>query len=381
MVKCLRCAGERRDCSGTSPGVCTKCSEGQFKDNGLTVAGGKAWFRLYSLTYCPAGSEMIQQVALGNWINKSSNGQWVMAPCAAGYFCPNDTAYGCPAGHYCPVAATAPIVCGGPRFYCPPKAGAKVSVGKGNYSMGGSSEATHTAQAMCGDPAHFCVAGVRRNVSAGFYSTPLLKSATTRDGESMCEEGFFCKNGVRVRCGPGARCSAGSDSEARCGGVNKFCLNGTEIYVQPGYYSVDANETDAMATRDRRTGERMCPDGWFCRQGVKRPCGEVGVYCPKGSSEPVRALEGYFTGPLASNATHRYMVTPCGCNERLDGSAPLECGSFQYYCSGGLRFEVPPRFYALRDKSDNVSAADSVSAAEQSARLVDKQACNMRDIC
>ena len=325
-----------------------------------------------SLSFCPVGASKILSIKPGYFVNKSLGpDRWFMTPCSAGYWCPNDTAFPCPAGHFCPALATMPTPCGGERFFCPALAGKKTSVEGGMWSVGGATELTRTGQHFCGDEGHFCNLGVRRSVKAGFYSAPLSAPTTMRWAEAMCDEGYFCRGGRRIRCTPGSRCIAGSSAEKDCGAPNKFCRNGMEHFVRSGAYSVDANGTDANATRARRVANINCPQGFFCRQGVKRECGDLALYCPGNSTEPVRAPDGFYTGPHDASEKRRFQITPCGCNE----SAPTKCNS-RYYCNGGRRFRIPDMFYAL-----STAAETFVSTQQRSAILVDKQACDTRAIC
>eukprot|EP00937_MAST-01D_sp_MAST-1D-sp2_P000277 g277.t1 len=180
------------------------------------------------------------------------------------------------------------------------------------------------------------------------------------------------------------RCLARSSEEAECGHPNKFCQGGVDFRVSPGYFSIDAAGTDRSDTRGRRTGQRVCPRGYFCQRGEKKECGDGSVYCPEGSSEPVRAPAGFYTGPQNASKKLRFIVTPCGCDEMRNESTSRKCGSFQFYCNSGRRFEVNGAYYTLRQNDaaeEDPETLGSREAAEKAAVLVDKQACDQRDIC
>jgi hypothetical protein len=70
-------------------------------------------------------------------------------------------------------------------------------------------------------------------------------------------------------------------------------------------YAYDASKSAATCAGstcnasgiDHKTCCNMCSAGYYC-SGVKRPCGGVGLYCPKGSGKPLSVTAGYFTTPV-----------------------------------------------------------------------------------
>src|SRR5665213_2233300 len=78
--------------------------------------------------------------AAGKWSNVTGSGIPCSLDCSAGYVCV--------AGSTSPQAA----VCGGPQYYCPVGSAASSTVDIGNYTYGGTSVDTQTAQAACPSP-------------------------------------------------------------------------------------------------------------------------------------------------------------------------------------------------------------------------------------
>lgn len=112
----------------------------------------------------------------------------------------------------------------------------------------------------------------------------------------------------------------------------------------------------------------LCPAGFYCPAGVIAPipCGNVGVYCPEGSSTPTTVSTGYYTiwstvegdslqvaaaSPPESGVTLLMSLA----DQYVDGEAlavqqvtsrssqrPCEPGS---YCIGGVKKKCPPGVY------------------------------------
>ena len=369
---CKQCAAGRygEDSSATSDACTAICPANYY-----CPAGSAEPLRcpVDNSTFCRQGSAEITTILLGHWINKSGgDGKWEMVPCKDGYFCPGNERIECPAGYYCNEKATAPIACGAERFYCPARSVAKQLVQRGYFSVGGI-ETNRTKQAKCGSASHYCNLGKRRRAKYGYYTAPVEASEELRWMEVMCEEGFMCNNGTKVRCDDGFKCRAGLSKQEECGSASRFCEAGTERPVGVGNFSVGADGLATEANAKRRTMQRVCPRGHFCRQGVKHKCGTEGanesVFCETGESEPKRVAEGSYTGPAGSDPLTRYMSTPCACPE----NAPCSNPNFNFYCSGdGKREEMEDNFIAVVLKEGGSSNNHSV---------VGKRACGTRQLC
>lgn len=92
----------------------------------------------------------------------------VMAPCPPGRFaCASSVSDPqcsgpCDAGYYCPLASalSKAVACGGPWVYCPTGAAVPVPVDVGYVSVGGLSDSTRVAQALC-PSGSYCVNGTQ----------------------------------------------------------------------------------------------------------------------------------------------------------------------------------------------------------------------------
>ena len=105
--------------------------------------------------------------------------------------------------------------CGGSAFYCPEASVQPTLVDPGFYSVGGTSDTTRTGQEGC-EPGYYCQGGIKQecgslmvycvaqasapsSVQSGYYSIEGT-SNTTRQGQSICEEGYYCRDGERFFC-------------------------------------------------------------------------------------------------------------------------------------------------------------------------------------
>mmetsp|Transcript_2593 Transcript_2593/g.3535 ORF Transcript_2593/g.3535 Transcript_2593/m.3535 type:complete len:1916 (-) Transcript_2593:156-5903(-) len=216
----------------------------------------------------------------------------------------------------------------------------------------------------------------------------LRNSTLTRFKQHPCERGFFCQEGVRTvcpstrygstelntdpqcsgECAPGYFCPEGSTSAFQfpCGGADRYCPAGsdTPLLVKVGWF------TNEEAHENIRSFETICPKGYWCEAGVRRPCeaglwggteglstaecsGECapGYYCPEASISPyqvpcgnstvyclpkaplpTKVLEGFYGTHATSYEGRRALQDPT--NATLSAQLPCEPG---YYCSGGIK--------------------------------------------
>jgi len=189
---------------------------------------------------------------------------------------------GCFAGFYCPpgsiMAAPPERACGSAGLICPLPAQGPSRVLGGFYSLAGAGATA--AQPAC--PAVGACTGGR------------LGDATTRTQQAVCEEGAWCRAGERFLCPPGTWGATVGETRADCSGA--------------------------------------CPAGTFCAGwGMTQPapCGSPAVYCPAGSTAPLRVARGFFSDP--AQAPHRrtqQLLCPLGS-----------------WCSDGLKHECPAGTY------------------------------------
>jgi len=126
--------------------------------------------------------------------------------------------------------------------------------------------------------------------------------------------------------------------------------------------------TQSGATQSRVCLPSPCPVGYYCLSGAQTPtpCGNVGVFCPAGSSQPTTASSGYYTtwtqvsGDSTSSAAStpsttevqlllplvdQYIEGNTTAAQRTDtrtGQQPCEPGS---YCVDGVKRLCPPGVY------------------------------------
>lgn len=354
----------------------------------------------------------------------SAKRQTSCEPCTTGHYCPEGSpvpiacppgTYGgelglknadcsglCDFGHFCPSGSniSAQIECppgsfgnvrGLGSFHCnascdavayPEVACVATKCSPGYFCPSGSNS---SEQAECGGAEVYCPSGsaIPTPVSRGYYTVGALsvlgkdqdsEDAAVRWGQRICEPGFYCTEGVRLRCPAGTYggssgltneecsgpCSAGyycpiasiSDKQIPCGGADVYCPEGSpnKTDVTEGYFTTGGQV-------DSRISERICPLGHYCVAGVKRPCppgvyggGEglssaacsgnctAGFYCEEGSTmadqEPCPpgtwGDEGQKTD-VCSGLCHPGYYCP------TNSTAPtqLQCGGDRVFCPVG----------------------------------------------
>lgn len=228
---------------------------------------------------------------------------------------------------------------------------------------------------------------------------PTNGSALTRSQQFPCEPGFVCERGVRRRCpaghfGPlaqetrpfcggvcaaGFYCPAGSTSQFQlaCGNPNLICPEGSPRprEVSKGFYS---NEDEGSGLL--RSSQLICPPGFFCESGLRRPCpagsftdrpgsgedscrpcqpgyfcepasplarqfpcGNSSVYCPPGSARPLLAHLGFYTTTTGVDAGAEAFWDPANSTQSVE--LPCEPG---YFCIGGVKYPCPPGTFGWR---------------------------------
>ena len=348
--------------------------------------------------------------------------------CPLGHYCQSGRKYACPpgrygaergmtselcsgeceAGFYCPAASVSPRErrCGSKTVFCKPGAFAPTQVSAGFYSTGGAFD-TRTGQAQC-QPGAWCSAGERLLCSKGRYGS--TAGLDTPDCSGPCLAGYYCDAG------------SNTPKQHECGSPELFCPEGSyePRTVYTGYYTVrvEAGATvetttgeefqhpasltqfqpDALNkyppdtvsssastvastilseirldTSNIRTGERMCEEGFYCVDGVRRPCpaglfgnsrrlfdaqcsgncsagyycpeastrpdqipcGSSSVYCPPGSVQPTPVQEGYYTvggmGPIT-----RSDEAICEPGTWCEGGVVTSCPAGSYGATHGL---------------------------------------------
>lgn len=201
---------------------------------------------------------------------------------------------------------------------------------------------------------------------AGYYCEN--RETSSRPSGKVCKRGRYGKLGsvdsdCSGPCNAGYYCNAGSSSASqfKCGGVNKFCPEGSyePQTVPSGSYSIPVS-----APVDIRQGATVCEPGFWCSGGVRTPCpigrygstsgltvgtctGEcdAGFYCPAGSasSQQEECGQGDFPASMycpqgtqqrVSVPANHYSVPLNKPPSQRSGSKPCEP---HYVCENGVR--------------------------------------------
>ncbi|TYZ58639.1 hypothetical protein PybrP1_009226 [[Pythium] brassicae (nom. inval.)] len=313
--------------------------------------------------FCPAGSAVPTPVLPGYYSTRSSltgsqqllSGAGValryaalhanvneevrdaQAQCEAGYFCVGGRKFICPGGrygdrvgetspfcqrgYYCPPGSISPTQreCGGSDVICYTGSPLPVAVASGYYSVGGSN-ATRVHQLVC-EPGYFCLGGVKYQCPEGtFGATSGLRDATC---SGLCAAGYYCPSYPRL---PSVRAT-----QLECGSSTVYCPVGTgnrPMAVRRGFYTVGAGDGSGDAKNTTRTGQTVCPKGFYCRRGVMIRCPDGTYGDDEGLSDP------YCTGwcpagyacPTAT-ADYRLSACPLGTYATKGSAVCIECPS------------------------------------------------------
>ena len=270
--------------------------------------------------FCPEGSPSPIFVRSGFFSNELKDDMFKDSEliCPPGYWCENAVRKPCPAGRWGNSSGLVSSLCDGPclaGYFCP----------EGSVS---------DSAFRCGSINVHCPEGSDSPIvtEMGYYSSrvglqPSLPYAfdetSTMEIQVLCEQGYFCENGIRTQCPPGSYgvgvggkslssaclpCSAGyycpsqanfpslTSEDRECGGPNVICPIGSAypLDVSLGYYSVH-NEY-----------ELICEPGHWCKDGIKNKCPAgsygneyglwsvrcsgfcpAGFYCEEGVSDPI----------------------------------------------------------------------------------------------
>ena len=297
----------------------------------------------------------------------------------------------CPEGYYCPAGTSDPTdhPCGGANNYCPAGSAQPIEVTPGYYSTPlDTSAETRVSQTKC-EPGYYCQEGIRydcgsidrycpeesttyQNVSKAYYTTPISTNASNREGQMLCEQGYYCHHGTRRECGSISKyCPEGSyePKQANEGyytgpeGVNdnlkytqqlceqgNYCTQGRKQECGEGYYCPSGSsrrivvpdgyesQPTTVATTKRYEIQK-CPAGFYCVNGGKNECG-VNKYCPEGSSSPKDVPEGYIAGPEVAIETQKSLIVNCTEGYYCSGGAMMDCG-VGFYCPAGSSDPIP----------------------------------------
>lgn len=273
--------------------------------------------------------------------------------CPPGYYCPGDgLRHKCQSGHFGERSGLTISTCDGlcmSGYYCPP----------------GS---TSSHQLPCGNATVVCAEGssVPQQVLSGFYSAssndiqiPGLSYAgpnSTKDVALQCEVGYYCKEGVKYQCPggtygeslgagnlsschicpPGHYCPSypgpptTNETIIACGQSYLYCPQGSPEpkSVDMGHYGISSSlypgqaNDESLNLTDKRTGQVLCPPGYYCKLGLRHKCppgtyGEKsglidedcsglcpkGYFCPENTVNPLPCSPGAYSSGGARECT------------------------------------------------------------------------------
>ncbi|RLN87726.1 hypothetical protein BBJ28_00020060, partial [Nothophytophthora sp. Chile5] len=257
-------AGHNGDQPGEVSPRCTgRCSRGYYCPEGSTSSrqrecGGDALI-------CRSGSPQPVLIPLGYYsIGVTNTTRFFQRPCELGYFCMSGIKYQCPAGTYGASSGLTTPRCSGrcaAGYYCP------------SYP---ELPSVSSRQKECGNASVYCPEGSGnspRLVPSGYFSVLTEDSVddgrnATQSGVEICPRGFYCRQGIRIRCPEGTYGDEEGLSAAACSG-----------WCPAGFFC-------PFATADYR--RNACPSGKYATRGAS-----VCMDCPASTQSREAVLETF----------------------------------------------------------------------------------------
>lgn len=351
-----------RYCPGAT-GAPVPISVGYYASQPVYLGGNTSIVTAYAAqTMCPPGSfcafgQLPVECPAGRYGSSPSlNTATCTGPCDAGYFCASGAATG------------TQNPCGAIHLACAAGSAQPTSVAAGYFTTPvDGSPALRTGYELC--PAgNWCLRGLQTPCAAGMVGSSAGLNSSRCDGP--CAAGFYCGIGTHIpqACGesafycpagvtmpliapPGyASSGGGTDGSSRtridpCGGAQFYCSRGVrrQIITAVAYYTVPENVNDSI-----RSGALVCPAGSYCVDGVRQLCDVAGA-CPPGSFSEV---SGPCSPPnvvcVESNGVWSTVEIRDG-YQKASNASIQECGGAEYYCVGGIRYDVGIGNYSKPD--------------------------------
>lgn len=315
--------------------------------------------------YCPESSYLPAYVSEGYYANENDelNRKTSQELCPPGWYCPGDgLRHKCQAGYFGSDTGLTTPTCNGvcrAGYFCPPGSTSLHQLPCGNTTV---VCAEGSAEPQLVIPGYYSASSneVHTNSDESRYAGP----NSTQNVAVQCEIGYFCKDGVKYQC-PGGTfgerrglvdaseceiCPTGHycpsyphppttrDTIIACGDSYLYCSRGSSEpkTVDMGHYSISndmypgqAND-ESLEYTDRRTGQVICPPGWYCKLGLryKCPAGTFGEkpgltdescsgLCPKGFFCPVNTVNPLPCSPGAYSSGGAAECTSCDVPETI----------------------------------------------------------------
>ena len=194
---------------------------------------------------------------------------------------------------------------------------------------------------------HYCHEGVQHPCPIGVYgdreglqesrcTEPCIAGEYCPPGSvtpTICEPGYYCPDGLeRVKCPAGTFGRIRGLKDKRCSGLCKqgyYCPDGStssmEVLCPAGRYGQFGGHGGSHCSG-------LCKKGYYCPAGSINDsavdCGNVGVYCPLGSPEPILVERGYYSIDGLVNLRSNQTICEKG-----------------FYCMFGIKIPCPAGTY------------------------------------
>eukprot|EP01029_Cantina_marsupialis_P013730 TRINITY_DN303_c0_g1_i2.p1 TRINITY_DN303_c0_g1~~TRINITY_DN303_c0_g1_i2.p1 ORF type:complete len:805 (-),score=180.21 TRINITY_DN303_c0_g1_i2:1071-3212(-) len=221
-------------------------------------------------------------------------------------------------------------------------------VPNGFYSIGSSAKTAFKVE-KC-EEGYFCKDGIRSMCPFGTFGN--TKGLMTETCSGSCPKGYYCPLGtiIPLECGDEFYCPEGSRYPQRIW-LNYDGIDGdyeTELANQEkcklGHYCIDGNiykcPSGTFGDVDTLIDEScsgQCAPGYYCPEGsissTQVECGGDNVFCPTGSSAPTSVKDGYFS--LGGSSTTKFAEEICNKGHYCQNGVMKKCVPGHYGSSFG----------------------------------------------
>ena len=372
--------------------------------------------------YCPPGAKApipVDSNFFSAPVAVNATIRYNQLPCSDGNRCTGGVQQECDAGTYCKAGVVES--CTNVATYCLAGSSEPTAVSEGFYTFPEGNEPSglpfpRVEQKAC-TPGYSCQGGMRQpcgsqdkfspgglknciDVQPGYFTTPAEGLTTVRTDQLVCERGNYCVGGTMFpcpagtygsvpelktvacsgQCNTGVTCPVGSTSQVKCtagfyctsalkgcsaelpcGGVESYCPEGSgdPVPVTLGYYTTPENPL----LETKRVDQERCPEGFYCSNGRKRPCGSPALYSTAGATNCTTVSSGFYSNRLSTVAVPSTLGGVDATGFFQTGQVVCDPG---FYCSGGTRHAAPKGSYISTSGVASKGAATPCPGERQS---------------
>ena len=313
--------------------------------------------------------------------------------CPAGYYCPEGSVAAkiniCPTGYFCQEQSEKPMVCVNGTYTSEPGQDSCKICTDGYQCYSVEDQVTNELipiVSLC-PTGKYCNNGTVNDCPIGTFSTIeglVLESKCTKclpgklcptpglnnqDDLQDCPAGSYCSSGNQIPCPLGSYCEEATAMPTGCSPGTYGNATGLQTQSEcktcdPGKYcpkvgGIWSDQVDCLegyfcdGTQQVTNGSSSSDPNFGSSNGAEYYC-EAGHFCPPGSEESVKCLDGTY-----QNAENQGTCDPCPagfeCRD-TEGTVEPEICTAGHYCPGGTRQNCPAGTY--RNNYGTINSTD-----------------------